>query len=152
MTFGWNILLADAQGSLIAVEREDNILDKPDGGYFSYGPVNPDYPLPAAGNLDPWDRPWASVGPDDVRMAMHYQANSEDIWLRLIALPILYPQRFWTTYYFKSIRTFYMLGDEIEAAYGTLDLEGVKRIMRVPLLNDQRNSMNAAIYAPDAMC
>ncbi len=151
MTFGWNILLADAQGSLIAVEREDNILDKPDGGYFSYGPVNPDYPLPAAGNLDPWDRPWASVGPDDVRMAMHYQANSEDIWLRLIALPILYPQRFWTTYYFKSIRTFYMLGDEIEAAYGTLDLEGVKRIMRVPLLNDQRNSMNAAIYAPDEL-
>jgi len=151
MTFGWNILLADPRGTLIAVERDDDILNKPDKGFFTYGPVNPAYPLPAAGNLDPWGRPWASVGPDDLRMAMHYQANSEDVWLKLFALPLLYPQRFWTTYYFRSIRTFYLLGDEIEAAYGSLDFEEVQRIMRIPTLNDQRNSMNAAIYAPDEL-
>jgi hypothetical protein len=149
MTFGWNILLADDQGSLAAVERDANILNNPDDGYYTYAPVNPDHPSPPFGNLDRWGRPWASTGPDDLRMAMHYQANSEDIWLTLLHIPLLYPQRFWTTYYFRSLRTFYLLGDQIEAAYGNLDLEEVQRILRIPDLNDQRNSMNSAIYAPN---
>jgi len=167
MTFGWNILLADAQGNLAAVELEADILDNPDGGYFTYSP--PDHPdYPDDGNLDASEQEradWASERQDDLRMAMHFQVNEDDILLTIwdltqlipelptlpIPLPIVPPQRFWTTYYYRSIRTFYRLGEEIDAAYGTLDLEGVKRIIRIPDLNDMRNSMNSAIYAPDEL-
>jgi len=147
MSFGWNILLADAQGGLVAVERDRNILNHPDGGYFTYTPVNPAFPSPRQGNLDSWGRPWASTGPDDLRMAMHFQANQEDFDL----LGLLREQRYWTTYYYRSLRTFYLLGDEIADAYGDLDVEAVQRILRVPVLNDMRNSMNSAIYAPDEL-
>jgi len=49
----------------------------------------PDDTLPW--KLDPWARPWASVGPDDLRMAMHFQANSEDIRVSFLGFPLLEP-------------------------------------------------------------
>ena len=144
LTFGWNVLLADASSSMALVEIDANILDTPDGGYYTY---TPDDTLPQ--NLDPWGRPWASVGPDDLRMAMHYQVNRDDINFKFLGFSLLYPQRYWTTYYYRSLATFYLLGEEIQAAYSDpLDLNGVMRIMRNPDLEDQRNSMNAAILAP----
>jgi len=151
ITFGWNVLLADRGGNLAAVELDTNLQKRLDGGHFTYSPPNPNYANPLFGQVDKYGRPWASVGPDDLRMAMHFQANHEDIWVAIPPIPILYPQRFWTTYYYRSLRAFYLLGDEIEAAYGSLDLPEVERIMRIWDLNDQRNSMNAAIYAPDEL-
>lgn len=147
ITFGWNVLLADAGGSLAAVELDSNILGQADRGTYSYEPDDPAAPADP-GNFDPWGRLWASVGPDDLRMAMHFQANSEDINLRLLDFPLLYPQRYWTTYYFRSLRSFTRLGEEIEAAYGRLDVPEVMRILSRADLSDQRNSMNAAVFSP----
>jgi len=141
-TYGWNVLLADATGSMSVVEIDPDVLDNAfNPGFFAY---SPDDTLPW--ELDPWGRPWASEGPDDVYMAMHYRANSEDFNL----LGILKPQRYWTTYYYRSLRTFYELGEEIAAVYeeGPVGPESVMRIMRNPELEDQRNSMNATMFSP----
>lgn len=145
LTFGWNVLLADASGSMAVVEIDADILDNAlNPGYYTY---SPDDTQPW--RLDPWGRQWASVDTDDIRMSMHYQANSEDININFLGFPILSPQRYWTSYYYRSLRTFYVLGEEIQAAYeDPLDLNGVIRVMRNPDLEDQRNSMNAAIFAP----
>jgi hypothetical protein len=143
-TFGWNVLLVDRAGSMAAVELDSNILGQRDGGFHSY---TPDTTNPA--NLDPWGRPWASVGPDDLCMASHFQANSQDIELTILGFPLLRPQRFWTSFYFRSLRAFYILGDEIEAAYGQLDVAKVIQILSIPELVDQRDSMNAAVYEPE---
>ena len=147
VTYGWNVLLADAGGAMAAVELDSNILGAPDQGFYTYQPDNPDAPANPA-NFDPWGRPWASVGPDDLRMAMHFRPNSEDISLRILDFPLLYPQRYWTTYYFRSLRSFSLLGEEIRAGYGKLDASELIRILRVADLNDQRNSMNAAVFSP----
>ena len=154
-TFGWNILLADAARNMSVVEVDANILNKLDGGFYAYHPVDPPvinawYPgKRLSANRDKWGRAWASVGTDDIRTTMHFQANSDDFDLKWF--PLNLPQQFWTTYTYRSWRTFYLLGNELEANYGTIDLEGVKRIMRVPELNDVRNSMNATILAPESL-
>ncbi len=143
-TFGWNLLLADQSGTLAAAELDSNILGHGDGGFYAYSPEedNPD-------NLDPWGRRWASVGADDLRIDSHYQRNSNDIDLRIFGFPLLKPQRNVSTFYFRSLRPFYLLGEQIEAAYGELNVPRVIQILKIPDLIDKRDSMNAVIYAPE---
>ena len=145
-TFGWNILLADPRGALAAAELDSNILGAKDGGFYVYAPEadNPN-------NLDPWGRRWASVGADDLRIDSHYQRNRNDIDLKIFGFPLLKPQRYVSTFYFRSLRPFYILGEQIDAAYGELDVPRVIQILRIPDLIDKRDSMNAVIYAPEKL-
>ncbi len=141
-TYGWNVLLADAQGAMMAVEVDGDALGDTDGGFHTYTPdaSNPD-------NLDPYGRRWASVGPDDIRMASHYVRNVEDANAVIIAWDVV-PQRYWTSFYFRSLRAHYVLGEEIANRYGTIGTEVAKEILRTPVLVDQRDSMYAAVFRP----
>ena len=142
-TFGWNLILADPSGKMVGAEVDSNILGEADRGFYSYTPDTSD-----PQNVDPWGRPWASVGPDDLRMASHFQRNTEDIDFRLFKYPLIPPQRDWTSFYFRSLRAFYILGERISSSYGRLDVPSVINILRLDDLIDHRDSMNASVYDP----
>ncbi|MFH1811228.1 MAG: carcinine hydrolase/isopenicillin-N N-acyltransferase family protein [Pseudomonadota bacterium] len=145
-TFGWNILLADAAGDMRAIELDGAILgSSTEVGAFSYTPDVTD-----PGNLDAWGRPHGSVGPDDLRMASHFQKNEDDIDFSVFSFKIQ-AQRTWSSFYYRSLRSFYELGDVLADRYGAVDAEGAQRILSLPVLVDQRDSMFAAVLEPSRM-
>jgi hypothetical protein len=133
--FGWNIALADREGGMLAVESDANILGDPDGGLYAYGPSD----LPE----DPASL--GSLGPDDLRLTCHYVANADDFDLSFIR-----PQRFWSFFYFRSLRAYYLLGDRMRPSLGSLDVPAMIEIMRDPDLVDPRDSMSAVVFEPAA--
>jgi hypothetical protein len=153
--YGWTMLLAEGNRAdrgqsraMAAVEVDSDILHDADGGFFSYMP-DPACSDPA--NCDPHGRNWASAGPDDLRIAAHYLRNTRDIDISLFGYPLIRPQRFWSTYYYRSLRGFYLLEDQFRAYYGQLDVPLIERAMRVNDFVDRRDSMNAMIYEPEDM-
>ncbi len=128
-SFGWNILLADAEGGMQAVEMDADVLGF--GGFASYSVSD-----------DPTE-PWAvaSVGPDDLRLACHYLRNTEDM-----SFMFLRPQRYWSSFYYRSMRAHYILGERIAERSGDLDVAGMIAIMRDPDLVDPRDSMSAVVF------
>ena len=130
VAYGWNCALADASGAVRALELDSDL--SKDGGAFAYGP----------GEYG------ASVGPDDVRLGVHYQANTEDIFTLAVAGQRIQPQRAWATTWFRSLRAFGLLGDALKAGYGSWDVEKVKALLGTPALEDQRDGMNAVVFEP----
>lgn len=145
-TFGWNFLLVDGAGTMSSVEMDSNIIGDPDDGFFT---VTPDPTVP--NNLDAWGRPLSSVGPDDLFASSHFQRNTEDIDKRLMLVFYVRPQRYWSSYYNRSLRAFYLLGDQLRARYGRFDVAEAIDMMRTPELIDVRDSMNAAVYQPQRL-
>jgi hypothetical protein len=142
-TFGWNILLADPSGSMGLVEVDANFLNTPDAGFFF---VTPDPTQP--GNLDRWGRPVASVGPDDLRTGSHFVRNTDDIERRILLLFHVQPQRYWSSFFFRSVRAVSILGEKIAARYGAIDVDSAIDLLREDDLIDRRDSMNAVVYDP----
>ena len=101
------------------------------------------------GKLDAHGDPWASVGADDIRMGSHFQKNRDDM-VDLSIMGIFSPrmQRQWTSFYYRSLRAFHRLGDEIAARYGAIDADAAVDILRVRALVDIRDSMNAGVFEP----
>lgn len=141
-TFGWNVLFHDADSDMVAVESDGDAFDDGDDGFYPYTPdaTNP-------GNVDSYGRRWSSVGPDDIRMASHFARNTEDIRQMVIAWEVV-PQRYWTTFYYRSLRAYFNLGSAISERYGGIGTEGAQEILRMPVLVDERDSMSSAIYRP----
>jgi hypothetical protein len=142
-TFGWNFLLGDARRNMAVVELDNNILDEDDGGALSYDPdaSNPE-------NLDANGRRFASVGPDDLRIASHFAKNVPDIDATILIFDVQ-PQRYWSSFYYRSLRTFFSLAERIESRYGHMDTDEIIGILRTPALVDLRDSMNAVVYEPE---
>ncbi len=141
-TFGWNVILGDKTGELRAVEMDSNILNEDDGGFFQFEPDPSN-----AQNLDKYGQAFASVGPDDIRMTMHFVKNVPDIDSKILIFDVQ-PQYFWTSFYYRSLRTWNLLGRKIRQNYGKMDLKGVIDILKSPELIDQNDSMNAVVYEP----
>jgi hypothetical protein len=141
-TCGWNILLQDATGDMTAVETDADSFGDADHGFYTY---TPDESVPD--NLDAYGRRWSSVGPDDLLMASHFIRNAEDIHAMVIAYEIL-PQRTWTTFYYRSLRAYSILREEMGLRYGQVDTRGAIEILRKGDLVDKRDSMNAAVFLP----
>ncbi len=141
-TFGWNLLLGDSQGRMAAVELDSNILEDDDGGFSVFGPETSD-----PDNLDPHGRRLASVGPDDLRIASHFVKNTPDIDSMILIFDVQ-PQHFWSSFYYRSLRTWNILGQKIAAGYGRLGTQEIIELLRVPDLVDLRDSMNAVVYEP----
>ena len=153
-TYGWNMLLADAAGGLAVVEVDSSVqagdgavggdVVKDEDGFQFY---TPDPAVPA--NLDGRGEPWASVGADDIRMASHFEKNRDDM-VDLSIMGIFAPrrQRGWTGFYFRSLRAFHRLGEEIAGRYGALDVAAAIEILRTPDLVDRRDSMCASVFEP----
>lgn len=142
-TFGWNIMLADADRHMTAVELDADIFSRPEGHLQIYGSDAGD-----AENLDAHGLPYASLGPDDIRMASHFQKKIDEIWYDIVNFQIR-PQRYWSTFYFRSVRAFYNLGDAMAARYGQIDLDAAIDILRQDNLVDPRDSMMAGIFLPE---
>lgn len=100
-------------------------------------------------NLDPYDRPWASVDRDDLRIASHFRKNRKDM-VDLSIMGQFQPplQGGWSAYYFRSLRSFYQLGDEIRNRYGSFDVERAIETLRLPALVDDKDSMQASVFEP----
>jgi len=143
-TYGWNWLLADANRDFMAIETHANVLDDATNlGFYAYDADPTD-----ASNLDPLGEMLGSVGPDDLRIASHFQKYKDDIDFELFGYHIE-PQRFWTSFYFRSVRNFYELGDLIDDQYGALDTDGVKALVGHEEVADQRDSMTASVMEPE---
>lgn len=142
-TFGWNLLLGDARGGLVAAELDANILGEDEGGCITFQP-DPDDP----GNLDEHGRLYGSVGGDDLRIGTHFQKNVPDIDTRILVFDVQ-PQFYWSSFYYRSLRAHAILGDQIARRYGSLDLEAMVDTLRTPGLVDTRDSMNAVVYEPE---
>jgi len=144
-TFGWNLLLADASGDMAVVELDSDIMGDEDGGFFYYraDPADP-------GNLDSFGLPLASVGRDDIRVGSHFQKNLDEVNYDLVTFNIR-PQRYWSTFYYRSLKAFFFLGELIDRHYGEIDLPLMKAILSRPEMEDQRDGMNSAIYRPQCM-
>ncbi len=142
-TFGFNFLLADAQGDLRAVEVDANVFDTPDGGVLTYGPDRTE-----PGNLDAYGRPLGSVRDDDLRITTMFRKNVPDIDA-LILVFHAQPQALWSTFYYRGLKAHTILGEQIEARYGQLDAPAMIEVMRTPELVDDKESMNAAVYEPE---
>jgi hypothetical protein len=132
-TFGWNLLLGDQNGAIASAELDNNLLEESDGGFHSFTPED------GIGN----------VGPDDLSMAMHFMANLPDIDTTILVFHVQ-PQLLWSSFYYRSLRAFYILGEEIQSRYGRLDLPGMIEVLRHPELVDTRESMNAVVFEPES--
>lgn len=144
-TFGWNVLVADAQGEQAAVELDSNIKQVDRSGAFVIGPDTTD-----AGNLDASGNPLASVNGDDLRIASHYVKNLNDLQTQVMIFD-LRPQRYWTSFYYRSLRAHSILGGQILGKYGQLGAAGAIEVLRDPDLVDSRDSMMAAVYLPKSL-
>ena len=141
-TFGWNVLLADRAGGLAALELDANVLDEADGGVLTYDPDSSD-----PENLDPFGLAYASVGADDLRIAAHFEKNVDDIETSVLEFDVR-AQRYWSGFFYRSVRAHSLLGDAIAARYGDIDADGMIEILRLAPLVDTRDSMNAIVYSP----
>lgn len=173
-TYGWNMLIADANSDMIAVEVDggsivakrnentppdakcaiENSYIDPDLGVDRVFPYYPDPNDEGSVNAETGQM-YGSVDVDDIRIASHFQKNFPDVGtndsraiLNLMMNFTPKQQRYWTGFYLRSLRTFYRLGDEIKERYGQIDLESAIEILREPELVDSRDSMNAAIFQP----
>lgn len=144
-TFGWNLILADSSGLMKAVELDGNIMDDPDDGVHVYS-SNPN----DLGSRDAWGNMYGSIGPDDLRMSSHFQKNTDEIDYQIVNFNIQ-PQRYWSSFYFRSLRAFYNLGNQIQERYGKLDRVEIIHLLRANELIDERDSMNASVYEPQAL-
>ena len=144
-TYGWNWLLADAERSFMAIETHANVLD--DATNIGFYPYNAD--TSDASNYDDRGEMLASMGPDDLRIASHFQKYKNDIDLELFGYHIE-PQRFWTSFYFRAVRNFYELGDLIDERYGELDTQGVMDLVSHEEVVDVRDAMTAAVMEPES--
>jgi hypothetical protein len=131
-TFGWNMILADAEGDIASIEMDSDILGMGTG--FRQIQITDEGPMRTA-----------SAGPDDLLMGSHYVSNVDDF-----SISVMRPQRFWSSFYFRSVRAFYILGEEISAHYGELDTPTVIDVLRVPGIVDYRDSMMAVVYEPSS--
>ena len=144
-SYGWNFVLADAKGDFAVVEVHPEIRKKHHAlAAFTVPPTGPN-------DLDPWGRPWASVGMDDIRAASHEVVLTEDIRINLFGAIKVLPQRFWTSFYFRSVRAWHILGQQIKRYYGHLDTHRIIEILREPDLVDQRDSMNSVVFEPQGL-
>jgi hypothetical protein len=136
LTFGWCVLLADAEGDIALVEMDTDILG--DGQSFH---------VTRPGELDALGRPLASAGEHDLRLHVHWLKNADDLDIRLLGFA-LRPQRYWTSYFFRSVRSHHLLGEALGERLGGLDRRAAEELLSTPELVDSRDSMNATIAEP----
>jgi len=141
-SYGWAIVLNDAAGDIRAVEMDCNFLGDPDGGVYAFAPdaSDPD-------NLDEHGMRWSSIGDDDLEMASHAVRNTEDIHTKVLSYEIT-PQRYWTSFYFRSLRTYFTMRSMLEPQLGRMDAAAMQGLLGTPVIVDERDSMNAAVYEP----
>ncbi len=144
-TFGWNMIVADAAGDLAVVEMEGNITAKPAGGFFTYDEA-PDDPE----NWDAYGQMLASVGVDDVFVSSHFLKDIDEVEYDVVNFQ-LKPQRFWSSFYFRSVRVFHNLAGTLRKNYGDIDVGRAQAILGKRELEDQRDSMNAVVFEPEEL-
>ncbi len=136
-TVGWNHLLA-GPGGLRVVESDGDISGEGDGHEHVYGP----------GAVDDHGRRLAAFTDDDIRIASHYISNADDYESGLLGFD-LPPQRYWSPFWSRSLRAFYLLGVHVSDKIGHLDSDAMIGILRTEGLYDPRDSMNAVVYEPE---
>lgn len=141
-TFGWNVLVADASGDMAAVELDGNLEERPEGGAFVIRPEDRDggEDGPFLGGLDQ----------NGLHIASHYLKNLDDLTTRVLVFD-LQPQRYWSSFYYRSVRARAVLGAGLRARRGTLDADTAIDLLRTPELVDQRDSMMAAVFTPRSL-
>jgi hypothetical protein len=138
-TFGWNVVLADAAGDLRAIELNSAI-----------DPAQPQ-PLaytPTATTAD--GRRLSSHDADDILTSVHYRALADDLQLQVLVFT-LPPQRFWSSYYYPSLRAFAALKEAVASRYGQLDRTAMESVLRLPALTDRNDSMQASVVEPKTL-
>ena len=134
-TYGWNIMVGDKDRTLGGVEITSDILST--GERVSFVPQT----------RDTLGRRIASTSDDDLRAGVHFTAAPDDIEFELLSLRIR-PQRYWSSYYLRSVRAFSILGSRI-GDVAALDRASMIDILQDSDLIDQRDSMYAGVFEPE---
>lgn len=139
-TFGWNCLSIDAQSHMRAIEVDADVSRD---GFFQYT-ADED----TEENVNSIGAKYASVRQDDLRIGSHFRKNASD----MLTLPSdalnIQPQKYWSSFYFRSVRVFSMLGERIFSTYGAFDKDEAIALLRDSALNNQRDGMNAVVFEP----
>lgn len=135
-TFGWSLLLADPSGDLAVAEVDGDILGTPSGGLH----------VRRAGTPPAGTRAPAPAGTERLLAASHFQDDLDEIRTSILVFDVK-PQRYWSSFYYRSVSALYTLADALDAA-GPLDVAGAVSVLRTPALVDTRDSMWAAVYRP----
>ena len=154
---GWSLLLVDGPADdLRLVEIDSDVSREPD---------NPGYERVLAGSArgGAGVRTEASVGPDDLRHAIHYVANVDDgppaVPVRIElpfgvvaegSLPLAH-QRDWSSTYFDSVNIHARLGRAVEASMGSIDADWMIERMNEDGYFDRNISMHNAVLSPDTL-
>lgn len=133
--FGWSCLFTDDAKTLRAVELD---ADFSNDGIFSFGPELELNGLKVASNT-----------PDDLRLGAHFTANVEDMFTLAVAGNRVTPQRFWSSYYFRSVQATAAVGTLMKEK-GPLSVSEAKELLADPRVEDARDSMYSVVIEPGA--
>ena len=128
--YGWSCLLQDATAGARAIEVNA------DPGVFEFGP----------NDQDAHALPWASAGHGDLRAASHFVANTADMPAFTVEGIRIGPQSGWSTFFYRSLDTWSLVGDQFAALSSPLDLNSAISILQNPALVDPTDSMNAVVF------
>jgi hypothetical protein len=123
-TFGWNLLLADAAGEVASLEVDAGL-----GGEPATGP----------------GVEWAQG--DLALQAAHFARNLDDIRRSVLVFDVK-PQRCWSTFFFRSLRTLSTLARLLSERVAPLDAAAAMQVLGSSQVVDSRDSMNAPVYLP----
>jgi hypothetical protein len=143
--YGWTCLLVDKDNHKRAVEIDSNVDGKILNGVFDYGSDASD-----PGDVDAHGQLLASNGPNDLRAGTHYMKNTADMFRLTVQGQRVVPESDWSSFYFRSLRTFFSLGESMQAQ-GPLDVDGAVSILKHKDLIDTSDSMNAVVIEPAAL-
>ncbi|HAN31623.1 MAG TPA: hypothetical protein DCQ06_08515, partial [Myxococcales bacterium] len=147
---GWNCLLADADGQLRLAEIDADAEAFPNP--LSQGVTVVQWQGSAVASA-------ASDTEDDLRAAVHYVSNTQDVdsALPILAESLLAPtgaivrvdvQREVSTYFFKSLLAFHKLGKVLAQGRGSWDVAMAQQVLGRPAFVDPSDSMNAVVMEP----
>lgn len=137
-SFGWNLLLADAGGDMAAIELDWD-LERHGGTYV----IEPTEEADDRGYL-------GGKSGNDLYIGSHYIKNLNDLTTKVLIFQVR-PQRYWSSFYFRSVRARSILGTNIENNIGQLNVDKAIEIMQVPDLIDERDSMISAVFEPKTL-
>ncbi|MFT3836875.1 MAG: carcinine hydrolase/isopenicillin-N N-acyltransferase family protein [Myxococcaceae bacterium] len=134
-TYGWTCNFVDKSGGMQALELNSGTFGS---AFAAYGPTD----------LDAHGQRLGSVSDDDLFVASAYQKNLDDAPMLTIAGQRVVPERFWSGFFYRSVRAGTELGRQVR---DHMSVEDVETMIGEDHLVDHSDSMNAVVYEPAAL-
>ncbi len=136
--YGWSCLFADKAGALQALELNSGTFDVNAPKFAAYGPAD----------TDAHGQRYGATSDDDLFIASAYQQVLDDAPILSLAGQRVVPQRYWSSFFYRSRRAVDDVARLLKPGMTPLDLEA---LLGRPELVDHSDSMNAVVMEPAAL-